>query len=451
MIAPATQPAATADPPAAIDDFARAMCGRNPFARNQVGDAGDAEVDVPSIHGEAFFQLVRRVEQVRSAPASVGVMVVGGAGVGKSHLLARLARWAGQDGRAAIVFLQDVGGAPDRMSRHLLHATVRALAACRGQAHHESELYRLLSQAIGAQLRPYGRIRVPSLMLQARTLEHLGREADPGGDVSRVLVRYLRAAAPEGQGRPGAHALARHAVDWLAGEAIGPDAAAQLGLHADGDEAARDERVDQVFRALSHLGGIAERPLLLCIDQVDHLDDDAARALAAFLHGLLDGARHLLVALSGEKQGMNRFVDGGVIPQVAWDRLAEYTIELDRIDGRQARALVAARLDHFTRRFRGLAELEACRGDDALFPLGERWLEDRFRRLIDLRPRDVLSWSRDRWEEQQAALERRGWAAWLASWSRPSEPLLDEPVAEPRVLFVHPTPTPPALQPRNCR
>ena len=51
--------------------------------------------------------------------------------------------------------------------------------------------------------------------------------------------------------------------------------------------------------------------------------------------------------------------------------------------------------------------------EDTLFPLGRDWLDERLGDGIEFRPRDVLTWARDAWEDEQAELARLGGEAWL--------------------------------------
>jgi len=83
---------------------------------------------------------------------------------------------------------------------------------------------------------------------------------------------------------------ARAAVQWLSGESIEKEAAHLLhltGLEEDGAALADDAAVERVFRVLAHVGAVAGRPIVLCVDQVDNLDLDKVKALSAFLQVLL--------------------------------------------------------------------------------------------------------------------------------------------------------------------
>ena len=57
----------------------------------------------------------------------------------------------------------------------------------------------------------------------------------------------------------------------------------------------------------------------------------------------------MLIVVSGIKQSMLSFRDDGVVSQAAWDRIAQYKLELAQIDERDARALIKARIEPFAR------------------------------------------------------------------------------------------------------
>src|SRR5512142_1129691 len=58
------------------------------------------------------------------------------------------------------------------------------------------------------------------------------------------------------------------------------------------------------------------------------------------------------------------------IPEAAWNRIAEYSVELRRINGGEARQVLEARLEPFLEPFRGLEPVHRHLQEDNLFPLG---------------------------------------------------------------------------------
>src|SRR5262249_51368363 len=156
-----------------------------------------------------------------------------------------------------------------------------------------------------------------------------------------------------------------------------------------------------VIHVLARLAAAGGRPFVLCVDQVDNLDEDKVVALASFLQALLDHCKNLAIIVSGVKESMLRFRETGVVPEAAWDRIAEYKVELARLGHEEARLLVRARIEQFVAPFGELEEIKALRARDALFPLRGAWLDKRLGDVVEVRARDVVSWARDAWEEQQ--------------------------------------------------
>ena len=67
----------------------------NPFRSTSVGDPWQTEViDVPSYNGKATRVVLETLDEVRSTGRSGMCMILGDAGVGKTHVLARLRRTA---------------------------------------------------------------------------------------------------------------------------------------------------------------------------------------------------------------------------------------------------------------------------------------------------------------------------------------------------------------------
>src|SRR5690606_31557410 len=103
-------------------------------------------VDVPEIHGGEFREMTNLAMMTLNQRTAVGAMVLGGAGVGKSHLLARLAKWS-NDRQAPYVYLHNVLASPERVPRHLLRCVMSLLIADR-ESYDQSPLYKLLRVAV---------------------------------------------------------------------------------------------------------------------------------------------------------------------------------------------------------------------------------------------------------------------------------------------------------------
>ncbi len=412
-------------PELTFERFLEAVRGTNPFLVNRVTDPESEGGTVESVHQGAFNKLVRVVRDAAREPASAGVLLIGAPGVGKSHLLARLFQWAREDG-ATVVYLHNILASPERMLRYVLGATVSDLAGYRASGYAQSRLYAVLSRALQKTGEIKGfKLRSADIEARREALARLGRRVDPQGAVVGALNAFLAGTSHASLGDPAAERSTRAAVSWLSGETLGPEEARLLG-HTVGDEGLAlpdDAAVEHVLFVLSRLCALAELPLVLCLDQIDNLEEDAARALASYAHALLDRSKHLVVIVSGVKQTLLSMRRDEVIPAAAWDRIAERILELHRVSPAEARAILERRLDAVLSVFEesGVAEVVAARGADRLFPLGERWLTQRLGDVPELRPRDAILWARDRWEAQQQQLADLGGKRWLAEWPGPSE------------------------------
>lgn len=428
------------------DAFFDAFADANPFTSNRVTEPSRYDVDVPLIHQKSYDRLVglagtalsdAQAAGSDSRPGGIGAVLLGGAGIGKSHLLSRLYRWArGTERarkRACYVYLHNILADPERLPRYLLKCVVSLLAEGGRGVLYESPLYRLIDGAIR-------QARGPANTAASFSFRD-GGEAYASTLANRVkfpqahdlLLQFWRHARPEKVNDPARRFLAQQAVSWLSGEEIDDEPARLLGLKVDGQGSVMlkdDHEIEQVLLILARLAQANDEPFVLCVDQVDNLDPDKVKSLVRFLHALLDHGKNLLVIISGIKQTLLAYRDDGTIPEAAWDRIAEYKVELARISRTEARYILEARLERFLEPFRSLEPVHRHVLEDHLFPLGQAWLEQRLGDGIEFRPRDVLIWARDAWEDEQARLAATTGARWLEQW--PSKPAPDVTPPEPQ-------------------
>ena len=138
------------------------------------------------------------------------------------------------------------------------------------------------------------------------------------------------------------------------------------------------------------------------------MDESQIAALARFTHALLNHTSNLLVITSGVKDTLLNYLNKGVIPQAAWDRVAKEELQLTRISVNEARQLLIARLDTFFSPFEVLPEMATQRKADPLFPLSQPWFTQRVGELLEFRPREVICWAKVRWREEKEILEEMG-------------------------------------------
>jgi hypothetical protein len=428
MASPARPPApAPADP---LRQFAKRLGEVNPFAVNRVDRLAADGVDVSHIHHGPYQAVIDRAAEACAQNRAIGAVLWGEAGAGKSHLLARLHRWAGQDGHACFVYLHNLLADPGQLPRYVLKSVVSSLTSGMVGPPDRTPLFRVLNAALDAALRHDG-VPAPTSWANIsaaydRLVNRIGAQ-DPtqavllDRDAYRVLFQFFRSAYSAR--KKAGDGLAALAVRWLSGDPLDPDEAARLGLRAgrgaeDGVRLADDQQVKQVMVALTQLARHRRQPFLLCFDQVDNLGPERVAALAQFLHDLIDSAGNLLVVLSGVKQTLLGYAREGVIPEATWHRLAQHQIDLPPIGKVEGRHILERRLEPLLEPFVGVPEIKGPMSEDSLFPLGRAWYDKRAEGIIEVRPRRAIDWARERWEQQQARLASEGAAQWLKTWEQ---------------------------------
>jgi hypothetical protein len=418
-------------PPPTLEGFFERVRTANPFLVNRVDRPWAADlIDVADIHDAEFRTILALGHQAQQEDRGLGVVVWGEAGVGKSHLLARLARWAGLPQQGLFVYLHNLQASPERLPRYVLRCILSVLTAARTTQLYQTHLFLLVNDALKEALRAAGLSRGTWPLIAAayrRVVDRLAARDPSHGvlferTVYDVLYRFFQAAYPAQQGK--GDQVANLAVRWLSGEALDPAEARLLGLQPAGGPTAPfdNQRVKQILVALAQLARLSGRLFLVCFDQVDNLDEAQIKALSRFLHDLLDSAGNLLVVTTGVRETMLGFLQRGVITETSWDRLGQVEIPLGRLRPPRARELLAARLGPILAPFAGLKEVKKQMREDALFPLGGAWLDRRLGHLFDFRPRDLLTWAGERWRQQQERLRTVPGRQWLEHWRERVEP-----------------------------
>lgn len=419
------------EPPATptLDAFYEHVRYSNPFAINRVVPASLRIEDAQGVHQKPFGRLVELADEAARQRAGIGAMLWGEAGIGKSHLLARLGAWAGSDHKHAIfVYLANLQAEPEQLPRSLLRCVMSILTQGRTNRLYETPLFRLVNAAIRHALQDDGsRTRSWKEAEQAytRLVDELCSQnpcqaAVLDRSVLAVLFRFFRSAyLSRGEGNE--EGTAARAIRWLSGDFLDVEEAKALEVapgprREEGVALTDDFQIQNVLVALAHMASYRQRPLILCFDQVDALEPEQFGALARFLHSLLDAASNLLVITSGNRAVLTRWEADGVITRSTWERLALHEVELQRVNVSEARQIVQVRLQPFQEPFLCLEPVKDRVIRDYLFPLGERWAEEFLAEKVDIRPRDVINWAREGWRRQQDALKQAGGSLWLENW-----------------------------------
>ncbi|HTU90147.1 MAG TPA: AAA family ATPase [Gemmataceae bacterium] len=418
-----------------LSNFIQCIRSRNPFLDNRINGPSANDVDVDAIHHAAFARLTQLAREACDHRRGVGAVLWGEAGIGKSHLLSRLGRWANNGERAYFAYLHNLQAAPENLPRSLLSTVLSILTNGRDRHFAGTPLFNLVYASLleavddkcgrytwGQVGNAYGRF------VQKMMDGDLPGTAPIDCSVWKVLFRFIRSAyrATHGTG-PGSEATL--AVRWLSGQALDPEDGRALKLpppqHADEAVALLDnQQIKQVLVALTRLAACKDRPFLLVFDQVDNLDEEQAGVLARFLEALIDSSSNLLVVTAGVKDTLVRWHENRVIQESAWDRLAQLEINLQRLKPEQSASIVEARLCNFLGPFAGIELVEKRRREDALFPLGDSWRQRFLGDRIEVRPRDAINWAREGWRQQQEALTYHDALDWLTRWPSVGGPKL---------------------------
>lgn len=422
-----TQPALSASTSAetGLGPLLQRLQTANPFLDNRVNGPTPTELDVPDIHDAAFQELTALACSANGERRGIGVLLAGEAGIGKSHLLARLAHWADQEDQACLIYLHNLQASAENLPRSVLRSVLSQLT--RGQVRQfvYTPFFQLVlgfvCEAVGGStgIHPWPRIvQACDALINRMAAEDAQRGFPMDRDVYAVLLRFFRSAHDEWRGNDNPRAVT--AVRWLSGDVIDPEAAGSLGLSAGHAvaEAADNQHVNQVLVMLARLAACRHTPFILCFDQVDNLDPDQVGALTRFLEALLDSASNLLVVTAGVKSSLLDFRNRKIIQDSAWDRVAQIEITLQRISVAEARHIVAVRLEQFLRPFQGLPAVGEQMQRDPLFPLGEKWAKEFLDGKIEVRPRDVLNWAREGWRRIQKGTQETDAAGWFLIWDQ---------------------------------
>ena len=388
----------------------------NPFIGNRVTAANGAEVHVAEIHAAELSRLQGLALQACRERSGVGAVLVGEAGIGKSHVLARLQQWIAAQG-ALPVLLHNPQTAPARIPRYLLKCLLQ-------RAVQDGYLTRWISALLRPALDGVPPARQRHALYTAwQALIGPLRSHPHDAEVYAMLFRFFEntlrvRSAQDADRRKEKRRAARLARRWLEGDFLDPDEMKALD-HRGEACLADDEAVVRAIVAVAQLARLRDKPLVLLFDQVDNLDPAQLTGLSRFLHALLDACGNLLVVTSGVQESLFEFKDNGTIGHAAWDRLAGEEIGLQRIYPDAVEHLLQARLAPVQQDPRVTAQCV----QDPLFPLGRDWFTEFIGERVSFRPREALRAAKLRFARAQDDLRRAGSVReWLENWRAAPEP-----------------------------
>ena len=280
--------------------FLQALQTTNPFLDNRVNAPSASTADVAEIHQTAFSRLTVLATEALQARRGLGSLLWGEAGIGKSHVLSRLASWAVD--KACFVYLHNLQAAPDALPRSLLRSVISILIQGRRGQFFGTPLFTLVHGAV-LECVPAGQESCRGGWWSARLMPGLIGWAAPTYQAARSsIARFTRCCFAFSV--PSANSICDARMDvWLswrcdrlAGDALDPEDSALLHLppaphRGDPVSLVDQQQIRQVLTALSRLAATQQRPFVLAFDQVDNLDAEQFSALARFLEALIDSFR----------------------------------------------------------------------------------------------------------------------------------------------------------------
>lgn len=424
-----------------IGQFFEAVLDGNPFALNRVSDPSQMDCDVPGIHAAEFDRLTLLAEESLREQRGQGAILLGGAGTGKSHLLARFARWAAEQDRACFVFLHNIQVRPEDVGRYLLKCCISKLAEDRLDRLSGTPLFRVVNAAIRKAAQAERIVELNSKN-QQDVYQRLWKQLGGSKPIFDVIFKFFYSASMAQQAKD-THVRQQHvekaalAVRWLKGDLLDKEEAARLGQLVPPQQDVvqiGEDQVEEILLSIMRLAGVARKPFILCIDQADNMKPDQLTALCQSVHALIDHAENLLVVVSGVGDTMQAAIEQKIISEAAADRLnAGDPIVIRRIKPNAAQQILGERLHAFVFPFVGLPQLKSQLMRDKLFPLGSKWFARLQGNALDLRPRDVLSWASERWRQIKQQIQQEGPEAWLHDWEEPASPVM-EPLTPEEIL-----------------
>lgn len=393
-----------ASPPMTSPTYLDNLRTRNPFADNAAASPwSHALPDVLSINGKPFEEIARLISAKSGQPElPLAGLVLGEAGMGKTHLLRRiLDHCRGGDPPALFVFVKPLFN-PDRPLHHLLQEIVLNLSKQTGGDGSFSQFERLVAEII----RDYVRYRVTKYPADdtpnnRRFLEQFESDvfhiftnrkkvrAGSMGIIEKEAVSYIHSQVPETSKIflnvifqykiPERRGLVR---DWIKGETLDDDDCELLGVksRAGLSEKAIEQEAREMLLSLGVLFQRYRLPMVVCFDQLDNLiEPDLIAGFASMIHLLVNDVSNVLpLAFIRADSWNERFKKH---PDRAFsDRLESNKIPLSNCTREQAKELVSARID-------------------AVFSPSDRdgvsakaWLSDRLEPKLnaELSPREVI-------------------------------------------------------------
>jgi hypothetical protein len=377
----------------------------NPFRQSIVKDAWESLQDVPEIHAQAFDTCCRAFENVRASRHCDSVLLHGGAGSGKTHLLSRLQRhWttssgpsrSNEVGRCVFLYCR-LQTSPQRLWQHLRKTFVEDLLHRFPDG--TTQLQRLVACRFAEGDR--NKRRPPAVWLKWLTnpanrndsgwkrilLPWLEREARIGFSLQRVLYHLIT----------GHHVL--EAGAWLKGEDRLPEEAVALMGISENEEGQTEDSAREMVLALCRLAS-SLMPVAFCFDQIEALQTSKEDEESFFLFGqmgasLFNSSNNALLISCIQSAVVEKFKAS--IREADFDRIAQRSEALDPLDKKLARLLIQRRLEWSE----ALAPLRAKHSHKALWPIDAADLDGYYGSTAAYPARKIIAFASSVFEKLQ--------------------------------------------------
>jgi hypothetical protein len=325
----------------------------NPFRSTSVGDPWQLEViDVPEINRKATRVVFETLDEVRSTGRSGMCMLLGDAGVGKTHLLARLRRIA-EERDYLFVSVRPLGDL-QRIYSHILQEIMISLRK-KNQDEEYSPLEHFIGEIISRALaegmpdNPIANNLAASFNSDPLKIFKFKPEKFYSTNLRKMAINYLANAYPDADIQflevlfhtlnP---AIKSTAFKWLSGIEVSQRDLDRLEVPS---SISTENRALSVIQTIATL---AQKPILLSFDQLESIyirfkRDNGIQILFDSLTNLYNQCKHLLVLAMVQSVVWEKSIVQEV-PEYSRQRI-DYITKLERLNSETAVLLVKARFD----------------------------------------------------------------------------------------------------------
>ena len=328
----------------------------NPFRSTSVGDPWQAKViDVPEINRKASRIVLETLDEVRSTGRSGMCMILGDAGVGKTHILARLRRIA-EEQDYLFVSIRPLGDL-QRIYGHILQEIMISLRK-KGENEEYTPLERFVGEMVSHALssdglpdNPVASSLAESFSQDPMKIFKFKPEKFYSTNLRKLAINYLASIHPdidiqflEVLFHTLNPTIRPTAFKWLSGIEVSETDLKRLDVPNSINTESRALSIIQTISAL------AQKPILLSFDQLESIyirfkRDSGIQLLFDSLTNLYNQCGHLLVLAMVQSVVWNESISKD-IPEYSRQRI-DYITTLERLTPETAVLLTKARMDTF--------------------------------------------------------------------------------------------------------